>query len=509
MKLKNSCYGLAILATAGVVLLQSCASQAPRRIFVFPGLDTTTVALADSLARGVFLDWEKEQLAQRKADSAQALIQKSDELWAVLKADEGQQAVGQDTLTAIERYNQGVQSLNDIAAVESDASMSPDERQKAVRDALLRARSYLEEAIALNPFDEQTRFALSTIYEALAQRFLQDQYWGNAAEVLLMLIKMNGGQHVFYARLGECFANLNAWQESLKNYQQAEYVLRETAAMQVPENQPITDANVAAAIDSSALFLYVYYQMLGNMRLNHEDSAKVDFRRAAELAQNDRHRSLLRYHYQWANWDDWNLTASEMRDSLEVYSTREQYKRAADGYRVLLKTGNLRTRRARQEVKWRLANLEFSHLSLPDSAIVHMKQVMDFYRQDSAGMALAQADTLLQQYIDAYGVMCYNTGLAALEIPDREGALPYFLQSLSVDWVFEAKAHLEVAKLLLNDPNRALPYARQAYHLRQQLSGQEVEDTLRILVQALRRQRNFDEARTFQELLHEARQGNG
>lgn len=510
MKLKISRYSLAVLALVAIAILQSCASQqAPRRIFVFPGLDTTTVALADSLARGVFIDWEQEQLAMRKADSARVLMRKSDTLWARLQAKDGQQQPApEDTLSAIAQYNQGIQALDELAVAESDTALSDAERVEMVREALLKARSHLEEAIALNPFDEQARFALATVYEALAQRFLQDHYWGNAAEVLLLLTKMNGGQHVFYARLGECFANLNAWQEALTHYRQAESVLRQTAAFQVPESQPVNDETVAAAIDSSALFLYVYYQMLANMRLNREDSAKVHFARATELTASDQHRSLLNYHFGWASWDAWNLASSEMRDSLEVYSGRNDFKKAADGYRLLLKNGNLRTRRARQEVKWRLANLEFRHLGLQDSAIVHMKQIMDFYRHDSVGMALAQTDTLYQQYRDAYGVMCYNTGLAALEIPDREKALPYFLQALSVPWSYEAKAHLEVAKLLLNDPARTLPYAEQAYRLRSQLTTQELHDTLRILVQALRRTRNFEEARKYQELLHEVRQNN-
>ena len=507
MKLKNRFYGLAVLIFAATALLQSCASHPPpRRIFVFPGLDTSVVALADSLARGVFLDWQQEQLAQRKADSARVLIAKSDSLWALLTGKSAQ-AAQHDTLEAIARYNRGIQALDEISVAQADSGLSDSQRAQMVREALLSARAYLEQAIALNPFDEQARFALATVYEALAQRFLQDHYWGNAAEVLLLLIKMNGGQHVFYSLLAECFANLNAWQQALENYRLAEQVLRETAELCVPEDQPLTARTVAAALDSTALFSAVYYQMLAHMRLQHEDSAKTHFERAQLLAKNQQQQALMRYHFDWANWDNWNLTASEMRDSLEAYIARGDFARAADGYKVLLKKGNLRSARARQEVKWRLANIEFSNLDMQDSAIVHMRQIMDFYRHDSSGIELAQADTLYRQYTDAYGVMCYNTGLAALEIPDRERALPYFLQSLSVPWAYQGKAHLEVAKLLLNDPDRALPYAKQAYALRQQLSAGELEDTLRILVQALRRKRQFAEARKYQELLH-ARQNN-
>ncbi|MFQ5632467.1 MAG: hypothetical protein ACE5I1_27170, partial [bacterium] len=300
----------------------------------------------------------------------------------------------------------------------------------------------------------------------------------------------------------ECFANLNAWDRALENYQAAENVLRETAAFAVPDGQPMNNQTIAAALDSSALFLYVYYQMLANMRLHKEDSARAQFTRARELANGQQHYELISFHHDWAKWDGWNLTASEMRDSAEAYISRKDFHEAAESFKLLLKPGNLRTKRARQEIKWRLANLEFSNLNHQDTAIVRMKQIMDFYQVDSTGMVLAKADTLVKEYADAYGVMCYNTGQKALEIPDREKALPYFLQSAAVAWSLQAKAYLEIAKLLLNDPDRATPYALQAYQLQDQLNAGELQDTLRILVQVLRRQRRFAEARKYQEILH-------
>jgi hypothetical protein len=463
--------------------------------------------MADSLRRDIFIDWQQEQLAKRKADSALAFIAKSDALWATLAKDSSgaKHFNPADTLQGIEKFNRGIENLDRSALAETDSNLSAADRRQKVLELLLAARANLEEAIRLNPFDEQARFALSTAYETLAQRFLQDHYWGNAAEVLLLLIKMNGGQHLYFARLGESFANLNAWEKALEYYGKAEYVLRETAAFDVPEGQAISEQAIAAALDSSALFLYVYYQTLAHLRLYNEDSSRVYLARAGELARDERSRGLVNFHYRWAVWDNWNLPASDLRDSLQASISRGEYQQAAGGYRLLLQRGNLRTPRARQEVKWRLANLEFQSLDLQDSAIVRMKQIMDFYRSDSAGKAQAKSDSLLQEYTDTYGVMCYNTGLQALEIPDREKALPYFIQSAAVPWSQQAKAHLEIAKLLLNDPDRALPFAERAYKLREQLEKQELQDTLRILVQILRRKQRFAEARQYLEQLHGVR----
>lgn len=493
----------AIFAFLITLVLHGCASNTPRRIFVYPGVDSTAVEIADSLGQDVFIDWEQEQLAKRKADSALVFIEKSDELWAMLAKDSDTNNFNPaDTLQGIEKFNQGIENLDQVTLAETDSNLNDTDRRERILEMSLAARANLEEAIRLNPYDEHARFVLSAVYETLAQRFLQDHYWGSAAEVLLLLIKMNGGQHVYFAKLGECFANLNAWQRALEYYKKAEHVLRETAAFDIPDEQAISEQTIAAVLDSSSLFLYVYYQTLAHLRLYNEDSSRIYFSRARDLARDERSLGLVDFHHRWALWDNWNLPASDLHDSLQTFIHRGGYQQAADGYKLLLQRGKLRTPRARQEAKWRLANLEFQFLNLQDSAIVRMKQIMDFYRTDSTGIAQAKSDTLLQEYTNTYGVMCYNTGLQALEIPDREKALPYFIQSAAVPWSQQAKAHLEIAKMLLNDPDRALPFAEHAYKLSEQLNTQELQDTLRILVQVLRRKQRFAEARQYLEQLH-------
>ena len=78
-----------------------------------------------------------------------------------------------------------------------------------------------------------------------------------------------------------------------------------------------------------------------------------------------------------------------------------------------------------------------------------MKQVVDFYANDSLGMALAETDTMYQYYLDRYGVMCFNSGQTAEEIGrDQVGALKYYEQSASIPWQSQGKAYLAVASMI-------------------------------------------------------------
>lgn len=493
---------LSALAFLVCGLTFGCATtKPPQRIFVYPGVDTTVAQIADSLSREIFITWENEQLAKRKADSARVLLDLSTRLWQALASDSTlPHASEDDSIQAIIQYNEGVEKLN--AAADTLLEQSDADGKERVRSLLLEAVQDLEAAIELNPYDIEARFALSTAYQYLAQRFLLDHYWGRAAAVLQKLLLMDKGQHVFYQLLGTCYQNLNQWEEMLKNFQQAEYVLRQTAPLEVPEHVEINDSTVASALDSTTLFLYVYNQMVAHMYLHNEDSARVVLERARRLARTDDYREAIQWFYNWAVWDDWNLAASEMRDSLQVYVARQEYERAAEGYKLLLKPGNLRTERARQEVKWLLANLEYASLQQHEVAIARMKEIMDFYHQDSLGIAMAQQDTLLDRFIDAYGIMCFNTALEALKIPDRQKALAYFLQSAGVPWSQQAKAFLEISKLVITDPGRSERFAKRAYELRHQLEPEERKDNLRILVQVLRQRGKFDEARKYREELY-------
>ena len=158
----------------------------------------------------------------------------------------------------------------------------------------------------------------------------------------------------------------------------------------------------------------------------------------------------------------------------------------------------MRTPKATQEIKWQLATLEYIELDKKDAGLTRMKQVVDFYANDSLGMALAETDTMYQYYLDRYGVMCFNSGQTAEEIGrDQVGALKYYEQSASIPWQSQGKAYLAVASIAQNDPEKSVNAAKKALELQRQLDPEEICQSLQLVVAGYRKRRMTDEARPF------------
>lgn len=502
MKWRNNKLAFLLYFIIFAYFLNNCASQKPALkatdtetpILAVPaGVDSSIAIKVASMAKELFVPWPQQQRAQQKADSAKSKVEQSDKLWEALLAEEDSLDIAaEDTILAIKKYNEGAKRLKQVSSLQKEDDADKDQIREQVLAHLEGARAGFEEAIMLNPFDRNTRLWLARVYQMLAQRFLFDRYWQKASEILENLVRMERGQHGLYGRLGQCYLSLKKWDDALRNFQKAESVLRNTAIFRVPDDQPIDTPTIAGAIDSSALFIYVYNQAESNIRMYRADSALTPLNRAFNLARNENDRTTVKATMDWVEWDNGNIAASEMRDSLLTLIDEKHYVTAANGFQNLLP--DLKTERAQREINWRLALLEFSFLNKQEQALNRMQQVADFYAQDTTGTA--SADTLKNQYYMSYGTMCHNRGLKALREKKLVQALAYFEQSIFVPWKQRAKSQLEIAKLSIHKASRASEAAFLALADREQLTTQEQLDALKLLIESLKRQgpEKFEEA---------------
>jgi tetratricopeptide (TPR) repeat protein len=512
MRLNKTIPGLSCLYLAlAVVVLQHCASSGkmkdlpPDEPAVFPaGVDSSVALEADSISKELFVTHHRQLMALEKAMAAEAKVDKSEALWQVLQARENTLSVSpEDTLKAIEKFNKGGIQLQEAMRIQKDSEEDAQIREQ-VQNHLSLARVEFEQAVRLNPFDRNSRLWLARVYQMVAQRFLRTSDWAKAAEVLENLVRMDGSQHGIYGRLAQCYASLHAWQASLRNFRAAEAVQRQTAVFQVPESERLDDRTIAAALDSSALFLYVYYQAESHIRMYAADSALFQLERASAIARSPEDRSAVKSTTDWIDWDDGNIAAAEMRDSLLTLVDEKKYADAARGFSDLF--AQLRTARARRETDWRLALLEFSFLDRQEQALQRMQKVVKYYEEQRTQ---AQSDTLYEQYCESYGTMCHNQGLKALTDQKFPMALAYFEQAVRVPWKLRSKSYLEIAKLSINNPGRAVGVAEKALADRDRLSEGDQLKALEVLIESLKRTQQFDLAtkyfREFRELSRRVR----
>ena len=533
-------------------LFSGCASKQPSVIYIPAGIDTTIAMVSDSVAKEIFVKWSDEQRAKRLLDSARVFFDKSEEIWNALESKQQTTATSlEDSIAALRKFVVAYKEMKNLGPTMRDSTLSLIEKKDAVRELFERAQIELEESILLNPFDMRARNMLARTYERLADRFEQDQYWGKAAEAISKLLQMDQSQHTLYARLGSAYAQLGAWERALNHYMIAEEVLRGSAIFEIePEavarnaqlsmknspdvdldtsyvaefppdsaamaaqkdsliNNIITDEMIAAALDSSLLFTYVVKQAEANMRLYNEKDTFDKLNLAFEIAKDENQREFVQGYYDWAMWDEGNLQAADMKDTLISYINSSRFAEAAEGLTNLIP--NLRSARATQEMKWRLAVVEFRNLNQEEAGITIMHEIVDFYQKDSTGMALAKTDSNLTRYLNAYGTACLNLGAKMRdEVRDRTKALMYFEQAAAITWDNQARAYLAIAQLALQNPVHCEHAAKEALKLREQITQKEYVGALKALIAALRRQRKFDEAaKYFKELQWELQNAEG
>ncbi len=498
----------------GLITLLLCACGGSKNVVVktkegkiaIPaGVDTSVALASNRMARQLFVEHQQQIAARRIADTARVRFERSEKLWQILggKVDS---SAAVDTVGSIEKFNEAGRTLRQAVDLDKQAAVASAAEAAALRkeslQALEKARGTFELSLQYNPFDNNTKLWLARTYQLLAKRFLDEQNYIKAIGIIEHLTRLQRDQHALHARLGDCYLALKKYPVALQNFKKAEEVLRATTVFEIPANRDLNAANVAAATDSGAMFLYLYYQGESYIKLLKADSALSVLHRAKEFSPTPESHAAADNNIKWINWDNGNILASEKRDSLFAQVDAGKYSDAAKGFSKLLP--DLRTARTRREIGWRLATLEFNHLQREEEALRTMQIVVQARGRDSLEVV---ADTLYQRYIDSYGAMCFNQGQKMLAVKKFTTALTYFNQSATLDWNYRAKSYLELGKLAVNDPPRAETLVKQALKLGKQLDTREEVAALELITQALKRQGKFDEARQYFERYRRLAQG--
>ncbi|MFQ5709654.1 MAG: hypothetical protein ACE5HO_19530 [bacterium] len=460
-------------------------------VFVPAGVDTSIAVESDSLADELFVSLPRKQKADKLREQGKSKTTLSDTLWVYLSAqrDSFRNISEGDSLQAIDAFNAGALNLQALARLQKKAKggLTPEVVEAEVKIQLELAKRNFERALVLNPFDLETRSWLARVYQSLAVKFVNESNHKKAIQVLENLVRLEKGEHTLYARLAESYYAIEDWQAAYDRFSQAEAVLRQSRGLDFSAG----DTPEEASIDTSALFYYVYYQGDTEAKLHQADRALIDLDRAMKLAATEQEEQDIRSYVDWINWDDGNVGAVELRDKCLALVDEEKYKNAAKWFKKLL--GQLRTKRASDEISWRLALLEFQYLNRKNEGIDRLKQVVKLVEKDEHG---APADSTYQKYFNSYGVMCHNLGLEYSR-KNRKIAFTYFKQSAAIDWENKAKSYLEIAKLSRNNPKAVLKNCEQAIAAIQQLDQSEQMQTYQLMVEASKRLGKFDQARTY------------
>ncbi|MGH7496825.1 MAG: hypothetical protein ACREOO_31135 [bacterium] len=496
---------IAVAASLGLaaILLSSCSSSRPvarnfEAVRVPPGITPLTAAHADSLALQLFVSLEEERQAQTLTAQAEQKRAYADSLLSVLDraAREQMKISPADSAEAIKATRAAYQKVQQGTPFVQTFVTTQDQRARQQALAHLQeAEAALTKALQLNPYSVQTRALLAAVYRVLGDRLTDKSNYGRAVAIWETLVRLEPGEYGHYFRLGENYFASEAWQPAFENFEKCEQKLLASAEVkdsriQNPAQPP------AAAVDSSTLFLSVYFQGLSAIKLFNEEKAYAGFRRALALTNAPENREAVQNNLNWLDWDDGYITGAVLRDTAAARSSRGQFESASAVYQDLLP--KLRSDRARFEVGRNLAILDFSQLHHKEAASERMLKIVESIPRDGSGAPVNKAN---QVYLDTYGTMCLHLGNEKIEV-DRKLAYTYYMQSATIPWSGRGKSYFAMATLADADPKQAVQDAEQAYRLVNQLEPEEVANLHKLLIRNYRRLGEFAKAKMhFDELL--------
>jgi len=442
-----------------------------------PGLDSTTVVLANSVADNSFVSPQQERDAELLTKEGERDLQIVDEFWAYLE----QRVKKDNQLTSTEReqfvreYAQGEQSLaywNKIAKNATDKKLS----QEAL-NYCLQAQKFLERAIRINPFDKNARILLAMAYYNLQHIFGMQNNYQKAIDILERLTRIEKGEHELFRLLGENYMALKNFESAAINFHKAQIVFNETSFETPP--------------DTSLLFYYSYVSGDAYARMYDAEQAVKSFRTAATFARTAQEKTDVDNYLAWINFDGGNIRASELWDEIVALETEKNYPAMAGLCTKLLPL--LKTKKARLNVTHKLAVVEFEFLGLKAGGIERMQKEYDGVRREIR----TDGKKEYQQFLDTYGAMLYRLGMEARDEQKKKLALAYFTKSISFKWEQMAKVYIELVTLLWNNHDKAIEYGKKALASSNGLSEKETSDLLSLMVRAHKSAGLFDEARVY------------
>jgi len=496
--MKNSAQ-ITVVTILILILLSSCSSQkklankdlenGTYELVVPPGVDSTIAAQAFKIGNESFVSVESEEKAEELKETGTGYINEGDRIWTILKNasqnDSTASAKDKENPEFIEFFNQGADYLIELRNIENQ--VSEEINQKRYAELIDLAVNAFENAIALNPFDSETKLLLGQLYGLKASRLNEVENFESAINILEKLVLIEKGDHIIYSVLAENYYLTKNYQMAIKNFEIAGKVFLETVEL----SDYYYDYGEMSEQDSTTIFTYQYYLGLSYTNLYDPINAIISFEDAKRYSTNSDQTASIESELDYINWDDGNIIASEFREKAVSLVNLGQLAEAEKEFIDLYK--RLNTTKAKDEIQWRLAVVEYQ-LGKVETAADRLLKLVQRTETEADG---SPTNPQYSNYFYDFGIITYNIGLQQLSNKNRPLALSYLLQSSKIKWDQRARSNLRIADLLFNNIQESLKHALLAESEIQTLSQTEVKSLYRLLSELYRRSGNMNEARKY------------
>lgn len=461
------------------------------------GIDVSTIHIADSIFSQVMVDYDDAKKAFEFFDEAQLIEELADSLW--LESQSGLLS-GKDTLVALQQLAKAeiyLQQNREIykqikKLMKKMGRLNSQVLSDVSKHLMLQGLGFFENAIRYDRFNITYRQLYSKFLQKLAERLNDKSYLVRAAEELERVVFVIKGQHILYYDLGEIYFKLRDWNNAFRNYDLAKNVLRKSAIFSIPNPGDYFWQPEKVPVDTNRLVAYLNQQAICKIKLYEAQPALALYREVREITPNIELKKYFEDRIGWILWDDGNIRASEIKDNAD--SLRILNKNYSASKKIYLESllPILWTKRTKDEINWRIAQLDFQYLGNKAEGVQRMFYVI----QNSAADSLSgtPVDSNYVKYFNDYGRMCFNLGNEIFE-KDKLVAYIYFQQAAATNYKEQGKAFLRIAQMSQFDPYETIDLCKKTMDYLDELDDSEKVILYEVMHKAYRKLGDFTNAR--------------
>ena len=432
-----------------------------RKSFQIPaGVDSAVAYQAKRKADRLFVDVKRENHADSLLKISSDYLKITQELYVVLQKNKD--ALDQKRQTVIDlmkkKEEEKTQTLEEQRKYEKALEeITDDSLTIVIVTSLLDyyldfSDQIIREGIEFNPFDLRGLQYLGLCGWNRSAIFTDTAANRQAVESLVKFLNYERGNAHIYKEIGKNYYQLKQWEKAYEYLYQARDIYLITSAFdnaeqKFPEN--LKNLNLPKFVDPKAYYDFLYYKGQAEMRVYKSDSALATFAVAHALAPTKEDADQINdWVVNWIKWDNGNIYAAEQKFIIIDSLNYGNYNWAKNAFLRLLP--QIRTKKARDNITWRLAFVEYTFLDQKEEGANRLYNlVMNADTTNRAsGIYKAPEDSLYKHYFKDCGNMLFSLGNEYLNQGLQAEARKYFAKDTTFEWAGRIKAFLPLASLV-------------------------------------------------------------
>lgn len=465
-----------------IIMIISCSSKQSlikqpivnfeNKSFQIPaGIDSAVAIRAKIKADRLFVSPDREQLADSLTIYSQDFIKISEDLYTVLS----KKKETLDSFRLAEKYlNLKPEELKTLSL--EDQKKRERLLEKVVEDSLTitivnslldyflnHCNEHIQRATELNPFNLQALQLLAISHWDKGQIFKDTLAYRHSIQTLNKFLSHDRGQSVIYRDIGKSLFELKNWQKSYEFFKKAKevYVITSLFKEDTTElSEKYRNLNLPPKVDPVPYFDFLFWKGLAEVKVHKADSALATLNLALALAPTkDDADNVKNWIDNYVLWDGGNIYAAEQRDIIRDSLNADNFKWAKDAYVRLL--SNLRTKKAKDNITWMLARVEYYMLDQIEEAGDRLYNLVINSDTSKVKSSIYRApdDSLYKRYFRDCGEILFRLGSTFKDQGLQDKARLYFSRDTTFEWSGRGKAFLPLA-LLVDVPENIDPAQR-------------------------------------------------